>query len=62
MSIWNIYQKRIDNYPDPKLIFKATQKGLDKYIFYSKEYEYWDEIQNLPDEIKKKIIIFKFIR
>jgi hypothetical protein len=38
--LWNIYQKRIDNYPSRELIEIATKKGLDKYIFHSKDYPY----------------------
>jgi hypothetical protein len=38
--LWSIYQKRIDNYPNPELIDKAIKKGLDQYIFYSKDYPY----------------------
>jgi hypothetical protein len=48
--LWNIYQKRIDNYPNPELIDKAIDKGLRQLIFYSREHQYKDIIAGgIPD-------------
>jgi len=46
--LWNLYQKRIDNAPTKDLLTIANEKGLNSYIFYSKQFKYPNFIAEIP--------------
>lgn len=47
--LWYLYQNRVDDLPTPDLLQQAIDQGLDKYLFYSKKFEYEDNLGLLEE-------------
>src|SRR5438105_4813181 len=49
--LWNLYINRINNAPRADLLQKVITQGLNKYLFYSRFFEYKEIIPDLPDQM-----------
>jgi hypothetical protein len=50
--LWELYLTKIDNAPAKDALETAIEKGLNRYIFYSAEFQYYGNCDIFPDNYR----------